>query len=130
MFKNLGNLASLMKQATQIQGKMGEATEELKSKRVTGSAGGGLVEVEADGAGTVLKVTIDPVLIENQDAEMIQDLLPAAFNSASQKAKQLHMEMMQEMTGGIQIPGMDIDSALQDLMGGNPDSDSPESDDK
>lgn len=127
MFKGLGNLASLMKQASQISGQMGQVAEELKGKRVTGSSGGGMVEVEADGVGQVLKVTIDPMLIENKDTEMIQDLLPAAINSATQKAKQLHMEVMQEMTGGI--PGLDgaLDQMLGGLQGGEDDDPTDES---
>ena len=51
VFKGLGNLASLMKNAGEISGKMGQMSEELKSKRVTGAAGGGMVEVEANGLG-------------------------------------------------------------------------------
>ena len=64
MFKELGNLASLMKNANQIGGKMGAMSEELKGKRVTGSAGGGMVEVEANGLGQILKVKLDPSLVE------------------------------------------------------------------
>ncbi|HMO14684.1 MAG TPA: YbaB/EbfC family nucleoid-associated protein [Pirellulaceae bacterium] len=115
MFKGLGNLASLMKQATELSGKMEDLTQELKGKRVTGSAGGGLVTVEADGTGMILKVTIDPVLLQDNDLEMIQDLLPAAINSATQKGKQLHMQMMQQMTNGLPIPG--LDAAFGKMMG-------------
>ena len=56
MFKGLGNLASVMRQAQEMGGKMQEVNEELKSKRVTGSAGGGMIEVEANGHGEVLRV--------------------------------------------------------------------------
>ena len=61
--------------------------EELKTKRATGSAGGGLVEVEVNGLGEVLAVRIDPTLVEKQDREMIEDLLPAAFNAAAAKGE-------------------------------------------
>ncbi len=115
MFKGIGNLASLMKQASEISGKMGEMSQELKSKRVTGMAGGGMIKVEADGTGQILKVVIDPALVEDKDIEMIQDLLPAAINSAIQKGKQLHMQLMQDMTGGLPIPG--LDAALGSMMG-------------
>ncbi len=109
MLKGLGNLANLgniMKQAQEMGGKMQQLTEELKTKRVVGSAGGGLVEVEANGAGDVLAVRIDPTLMEKQDRELLEDLLPAAFNLAQQKAKQLHAEQMQELTGGLNLPGL------------------------
>ena len=107
MFKGLGNIASLMKNAQNISGKFGDVSEELKGKRATGSAGGGMVNVEVNGLGQVLKVEIDPKLLEDNEREMIQDLLPAAFNEASAKAKQMHVEAMKELTGGLSLPGMD-----------------------
>ena len=109
MLKGLGNLANfgnIMKQAQEMGGKMQQLTEELKTKRVVGNAGGGLVEVEANGVGEVLAVRIDPSLMEKQDRELLEDLLPAAFNSAQQKAKQLHAEQMQELTGGLDLSGL------------------------
>ena len=128
MFKGLGNLASLMKNAGEISGKMGQMSEELKSKRVTGAAGGGMVEVEANGLGQILKVKIDPTLVEKNEVEMIEDLLPAAINQAIAKSKSLHLESMQDITGGI--PG--LENAMSQMgMGemdlGNDDSDPKES---
>ena len=119
MFKGLGSLkdiGSLLKQAQEMGGKMQAINEELKTKRVTGQAGGGLIEVEANGLSEVLAVRIDPSLIEKQDGEMIEDLLPAAFNSAQSKAKQMYAEAMQSLTGGLPIPG--LQDALGQLGGG------------
>jgi nucleoid-associated protein EbfC len=121
VFKSLGNLANLpalMKQAQEVSEKMQSLQQELRSKRATGSAGGGLVEVEVNGLAEVLAVRIDPSLVEKGEREMIEDLLPAAFNSAQQKAKQLHAEAMQSLTGGI--PG--FQDALTQLMGDTPQS--------
>lgn len=115
MFKGLSNLANLpamLKQAQEISGKMQQLSAELKTKRVTGSAGAGLVEVDANGLGEALAVRIDPSLIEKQDRELIEDLLPAAINAAQQKAKELHAESMQQITGGFSMPG------LTDALGG------------
>jgi DNA-binding YbaB/EbfC family protein len=115
---NLGNLPALMKQAQEMSGRMQALQQELRNKRATGSAGGGLVEVEVNGLAEVLAVRIEPSLIEKGEREMIEDLLPAAFNAAQQKAKQLHAEAMQSLTGGI--PG--FQDALSQLTGGAPDS--------
>ena len=117
MFKGLGNLGNIMKQAQEMGGKMQQLTEELKTKRVVGSAGAGMVEVEANGLGEALAVRIDPTLMEKQDQELLEDLLPAAFNAAQQKAKALHAEQMQALTGGLNLPGMD---ELLGGLGGNP----------
>jgi nucleoid-associated protein EbfC len=109
MFKGLGNLANLgnfFKQAQEMGGKMEQLSEELKTKRVVGKAGAGLVEVQANGLGEVLAVRIDPTLVEKQDRELMEDLLPAAFNDARQKAQQLHAEQFQSLTGGLNLPGL------------------------
>lgn len=117
MFKGLGNIANIMKQAQEMGGKMQEVTDQLKTKRVVGSAGAGMVEVEANGLGEALTVRIDPTLIEKQDRELLEDLLPAAINAAQQKAKALHAEEMQSLTGGLNLPGME---ELLGGMGGSP----------
>ena len=109
MFKGLGNLAnlgSLMKQAQEMSGKMQQLTQDLKGKRVTGSAGAGMVEVDANGVGEVLAVRIDRSLFEKQDREMVEDLLPAAINAAQKKAKDLYAEQVQSLTGGLNLPGL------------------------
>ena len=115
MFGNLGNLTSMIKQAQQMGAKMNEMSEELKTRRVTGTSGAGMIEVEADGTGEVLAVRIDRQLAEGGDLEMIENLLPAAFNQASEKAKQLHNESMREMTSELNLPG--LDDALAKITG-------------
>ncbi|MCA9120552.1 MAG: YbaB/EbfC family nucleoid-associated protein [Planctomycetaceae bacterium] len=114
MFKELGNMASMLRQAQQMSGKMQEVAVQLKTKRVTGSAGGGMIKVEANGAGEVLKVKIDPTL--SGDLEMIEDLLPAALNQVAAKAKELHVEMMQSVAGDMNFPG--LDEAISKITGG------------
>ena len=121
MFKGFGNLANLpglMKQAQEMSGRMQALQQELRGKRASGSAGGGLVEVDVNGLGEVLAVRIDASLVEKGEREMIEDLLPAAFNAAQQKAKQMHAEAMQSLTGDM--PG--LQEALSQLTGGDTDS--------
>src|SRR5215813_12342835 len=112
MFKNLSNLASLIKQAQQVGSRMQAMNEELKSRRVTGKAGGGMVEAEVDGLGQVLRITIDPGLVERKDRELMEDLVPAAVNAAVAKSKELHAEVLRNLTGGIDLPG------LKEALGG------------
>ena len=106
MFKGLGNIATLVRQAQQMNSKIDEISERLKEKRVVGSAGAGLVEVEANGKGEVIRVRLDEALVAKGDREMLEDLLPAAFNDAQAKAKQIHAEAIKEMAGGIDVPGL------------------------
>ena len=116
MFKGIGNIASLMKTAQQMGGKMQQINGQLKTARVTGAAGGGMVEIEANGLGEVLRAKIDPALLEAGDSEMLEDLLPAAINQAQVKAKQLHRDAMQSMTEGLSLPG--LNEALDQLSSG------------
>jgi nucleoid-associated protein EbfC len=114
MFKSLGNLANLgniMKQAQEMGGRMQALQEQLKTKRATGAAGGGLVEVDVNGLGDVLAVRIDQSLVDKGEREMIEDLLPAAINAAHAKTKQMHAEAMQSLAGDMSVPG--LSEALQ-----------------
>ena len=72
--------------------------------------------VETNGVGEVLRLTIDPQLIERQEREIIEDLVPAAVNQAVQKARQAQAEYMQSMTEGVSLPGLqDAISKLTNL---------------
>jgi len=115
MFKGLANLASMVKQAQQLGGKLQELNEQLKTKRAVGSSGGGMVQVEVNGLGQVLKLTIDPGIIERRDRELLEDLIPAAVNQALQKSKELHAEAMRAITGEMNMPG--LEEALNKFAG-------------
>ena len=120
MFKGLGNLTALIKQAQQIGGQMGQITEEMRKRRVTGSAGGGMVEIEVNGLMEVLRCRIDPQLFGQNDREMVEDLVVAAVNQAIAKAKQMHADSLRELTGGLPLPGV-INEALERFAGAEPD---------
>ena len=107
MFKEMGNLASLLRSAGDLRRKMEGIATELKSKSVTGASGGGLVEVQANGLGEVLGVRIDPTLVQQGDREMIEDLLPAAINQALERAKEMQAEATRSATEGLSLPGME-----------------------
>jgi hypothetical protein len=107
LFKGIANLAGLLKQAQQMGGRLQQINDDLKNRRATGRAGGGMVEVEVNGLGQVLKLSIDPSLVEMKDRELLEDLIPAATNQALAKAKELHAEVIKELAGGINLPGLD-----------------------
>jgi len=118
MFKGLANLGSLLKQAHQLRGQMGELGDKLKTRRTTGSAGGGMVEIEVNGLMEVLRVSIDEKLASGGDRELLEDLVAAAMNETIRKGKELHAEALQELTGGLQLPG--LQDAMAKFMGANP----------
>ncbi len=121
MFKQIGQLSQLIRQAQEMGGKFQEINERLKRHRVTGASGGGLVEVEMTGTGEVVRLTIDPMLIERREHEMLEDLIPAAVNQAQGKAKQCFVDAIKELAGGLnlQLPG--LNEALSQLANGNTD---------
>ena len=115
LFKGPGDIASIMKQAQEMGTRMQSLNAQLKTQRAVGIAGAGMVEVEVNGVGEVLRISIEPQLIESGDREMIEDLVPAAVNQALAKAKQMHVDAMQELTGGLNVPG--LSSALEEMTG-------------
>ncbi len=119
MLKGLGNLASLMKNAQEMQSRIGAVQEDLGRIRVEGIAGGGMVTVEANGQQRIIGCRIEASLIEAGDQEMIEDLVVAATNLALDKAKEAAAQEMSKIAGGIDIPG--LGNALSKFgLGGNP----------
>lgn len=100
------DMNSIMQQAQQMQQKMAGVQDELKKKTVTGSAGGGMVTVTANGSNEILAVTIEPNIITTDEQEMLQDLITAATNDALRKVKAIGKEEMSKLTGGMNIPGI------------------------
>ena len=98
------NIGNMMKQAQQIQKKMSEAQEKLKSIEVEGSSGGGMVKVISTAKGEIKKVSIDPSLMKDSEKEITEDLIVAAINDAKQKAESAAQEDMKNITGGLALP--------------------------
>jgi DNA-binding YbaB/EbfC family protein len=103
VFGSLGNLSALVKRAQELGGQIDQITRDLKQQRVTGSAGGGLVQVEANGLQEVVGCRIDPALFQRHDAEFVEDLLITAVNQALAEAKQLHVQAMSSLTGNLDL---------------------------
>ena len=97
-----GNIAQLMQQAQKMQENLQRAQEELAKLEVTGQAGGGMVSVTLSGTKECRKVRIDPSILSDQ--EMVEDLIAAAFNDASNKVDAESKEKMGAATAGMQLP--------------------------
>lgn len=100
------DMSSIMKQAQEMQQKMSKIQEDLAQKQITGTAGGGMVTVVANGRGEILSSKIEKELLVPDEAEMLQDLFVAAANDALRKAKELGNQEMGHLTGGMKIPGL------------------------
>ena len=100
----MGQQFKMLKQLQQMQAKMAKIQEDLGSKTVTGTAGGGMVEVIANGHQKVLSVTLKPEVVDPADLEMLQDLVLAAVNDAMDRARELASKEMGTVTAGIGLP--------------------------
>lgn len=96
-----GNMNNLMKQAQKMQRQMEESTKELEEKEVTGSAGGGAVEVTVSGKKEITKVKLAPEVVDPEDIEMLEDLIMAAANEALRQIEAISAEAMSKITGGL-----------------------------
>ena len=106
-FGNLGGMGSmgnLMKQAQKAMEQVQKLEQELGNMKVEGSAGGGMVRVEATGAGQFEAVHIEAQVVDPDDLEMLQDLVLSAFRDAQEKAAALKEERMKQLTGGLGLP--------------------------
>ena len=98
------NLGQMMKQAQELQKKMSEAQEKLKSIEVEGSSGGGVVKVIVNAKGDIKKIDIDKSLLNPNEKEITEDLVLAAINDAKNRAENVAAEEMKNLTGGISLP--------------------------
>lgn len=101
-----GNMTNIMKQAQAMQAQMAKLQEEAATKTVTGSAGGGMVTVTANGAMELVGIVIDPEAVKSGDVDMLQDVVMAASNDALKKARQMMADQMKAVTGGMNMPGL------------------------
>lgn len=96
----------MVRQAQIMQRKMSEMQDELKTRVVEASSGGGMVRVKCTGGQELTEIAIDPSVVEGGDVEMLQDLVLAAVNEGLKQAREMMEQEMSKITGGLKIPGM------------------------
>lgn len=100
------NQAHLLAQMKKMQTEMTRAQEELAETIVSGSAGGGVVSVDASCDQRVKRVLIAKEAVDPDDIETLEDLVTAAVNDALSKASETSQKRMASVTGGMRIPGL------------------------
>ena len=103
---NAGNMQGMMKKVQKMQADMQKMQEELKTKTVDASVGGGAVTIVMNGEKIVQSVKIDPSVVDTDDMEMLEDLVLSAVNAAGQKVDDMMAQEMSKVTGGMKLPGM------------------------
>lgn len=107
-----GNLGKLMKLASEMKTKMPELQAKLADSQYAAAAGGGAVTATVNGKLAVVAMKISPQALADlaggrMDGAMLEDLVKAAVGSAQEQAMAAAAAAMRELTGGMQIPGMD-----------------------
>jgi len=100
------DMNELMRQAQQMQQKLGQVQDELANKSVTATVGGGMVSVTVNGRNELLSIHIDKEVINPDDQVMLQDLIVSAVNEGIKKAQDMAQAEMRKLTGGLNIPGI------------------------
>lgn len=99
-------LVDLMKEAQKLKAKVEELQQEMASKTIEASAGGGMVKVVMNGRQQLLSLRIEPEVVNPEDLEMLEDLIVAAVNEGIRRSQQLWAEELKKLTGGLPIPGL------------------------
>ena len=110
------DINALMQQAQQMQQKLQDAQAKLAATEVEGASGGGMVSIALSGAGEMKRVRIDPSLLQPGEAEILEDLIVAAYADAKRRLDEAQGAMMREaagplagMAGGMPgFPGMKL----------------------
>ena len=100
----LGDMAKMMKQAQEMQGKVVEMQESLASIMVTGESGAGLVKATATAKGELTALDIDPSIFNQDDKEVVEDLILAAIKDAQVKAQERSQEEMGKLAEEMGLP--------------------------
>lgn len=98
------NLNQMLKQAQHLQAQMAEMQKRMEDIDVTGSSGGGMIQVTVNGKGDVKRLKIDPVLVDPKEIDILEDLIVAACQDAKTKAEAQTQEEMAKLTGGMTLP--------------------------
>lgn len=100
------NMNAMIRQAQKMQTMMQEKQEELADREFKAAAGGGMVEVVANGKKEILSISIKPDVVDPEDIEMLQDLVIAAVNETLRTVEEVTSAEMDKITGGLNVPGM------------------------
>ena len=98
------NIGQMMKQAQEMQTKMQEMQDKLADIELSGTSGAGMVTVTLNGKAEMRRVEIDPSLFNSNAAEVVEDLIVAAFADAKKKIDVVIAEEMSKVTGGLDLP--------------------------
>ena len=102
----MGNMQAMMKKVQKMQADMAKMQEDLKSRTVETSVGGGAVTVVVSGKKELKSIKINPTAVDPEDVEMLEDMLVAALNETIRQIDEEAERELDGVTGGLNIPGL------------------------
>ena len=102
----MANMNQMMKQAQQMEAKMGALQKELETREYESASGGGMVKVKVNGKQEVLAVTINKECVDPNDVELLEELVLTAVKQAMKESQDTVSNAMSKITGGLNIPGL------------------------
>ncbi len=112
MMPGMPDLSQLLMQAQQMQADMARAQASLSETEVTGSAGSGVVTAVVNGAGDLLRIRIDPAVVDASDVETLEDLVVAAVHDARRAAEKVAGEAMGSVASGLDLSAMGLPAGM------------------
>ena len=100
------DLKKFQKMSKDLQAGMENMKEEMATKILDGSSGGGAVTVKVNGNQEIVEIVIKPEAVDPDDIEMLQDLVMAAANQPIEKSKEVQQNSINQLTGGMNIPNL------------------------
>lgn len=91
----------MMQQIKKLQEQMAQAQDALAVETVTSSVGGGAIKITMTGDQHCKGVEIDPEMLKEADAEMLQDLILSAINASLDQSRELASQRLGPLAGGL-----------------------------
>lgn len=101
----MNNMQGMMKKVQKMQAEMLKLQEELKTRTIEITTGGGAVTLVVNGKKELDSIKIDPAAVDPEDVEMLQDLIVTAVNEGMRKIDEMTEKEMSKVTGGMKLPG-------------------------
>jgi len=98
------NIAKMMKQAQEMQAKLGSLQSEMEAREFEGNSGAGAVKITLTGKGHLVRIALEPSLLNADEKDMLEDLIVAAHRDAKDKADSALADAMGSLTGGMNLP--------------------------
>jgi nucleoid-associated protein EbfC len=108
------DMMKMMGKMKEVQARLKEAQDNLVNVKASGESGAGMVKATVNGKKQLISVEIDPSLLKADDKTILQDLVVAAVNKATEEAEILAKEELRKSTDGLipNIPGLDLSSMM------------------